>query len=502
VSLHLNSEPIEVALDQLARQGKFSFSYNSRLIDKGARISLSVDNELVKSVLDQMFSQQMDYKEANGYIILQRRLQRMSLKLEDIRDERRRITISGLVYDDESQQGVPNVSVYERSKQVATLTDQSGRFSLRIKGEEKSAILRFSKREYRDTSLFILSPVVVKPQSSSEEASKSGDGSPAVEESLWGKLLISSRQRMQSLNLGGLLTNSPVQLSITPGLSTQGLFSSQVVNKLSFNLLCGYTAGVTGVEVGGLFNINKSNVEGIQVGGLFNMVGGHVAGLQVGGLFNLTFNDVDGIQLAGIANVNTGSTNGLQVSGIANINGDKAEGIQVSLFNYSKSLSKVQIGIVNMADSSTGYSIGFVNIIRKNGYVQAQLSANEVFPLNVALKTGTPKLFCILHLRTDNTTAAYGFGFGHDFTLSRRWIVSTTLSNSNIGWIGSSSLSRLEANVQLKLWKRFSVATGPSLNLYHRHHQNSDLRIPSFLVRHATEKLSVWVGWQAGVCLF
>ena len=34
----------------------------------------------------------------------------------------------------------------------------------------------------------------------------------------------------------------------------------------------GYTAGVNGLEIGGLFNLNKKDVRYVQAAGLFNIV--------------------------------------------------------------------------------------------------------------------------------------------------------------------------------------------------------------------------------------
>src|SRR5690606_33332308 len=107
-----------------------------------------------------------------------------------------------------------------------------------------------------------------------------------VERTAAGRFFVSSKQKLQSLNLGGFFANTPFQTSITPGLSTHGSMSGQVVNKFSVNLLGGYTSGVNGVELGGGFNINKRNVNFLQAAGVFNLVGGSVSGIQLAGVNN------------------------------------------------------------------------------------------------------------------------------------------------------------------------------------------------------------------------
>ena len=111
------------------------------------------------------------------------------------------------------------------------------------------------------------------PPGTEEHSNVSAD-SGNVEMTMLGMLLISSRQKLQSLNLGQFFTDRPFQASVIPGVSTQGKLSGQVVHHLSLNLFGGYTGGVNGLEVGGLFNINQKHVQYAQFAGLFNVVGG------------------------------------------------------------------------------------------------------------------------------------------------------------------------------------------------------------------------------------
>ncbi|WP_146753028.1 hypothetical protein [Sphingobacterium multivorum] len=80
------------------------------------------------------------------------------------------------------------------------------------------------------------------------------------------------------MNLGGMFLYSPYQISMTPGLSTHGFIRSQIVNKFSINIIGGSTAGVKGMELGGVFNMNQYDMQGMQMAGVFNAVGGNVRG--------------------------------------------------------------------------------------------------------------------------------------------------------------------------------------------------------------------------------
>jgi hypothetical protein len=53
-----------------------------------------------------------------------------------------------------------------------------------------------------------------------------------VEKTKVGKFLLSTQQRIQSLNIGKFFADRPFQVSLLPGLSSQGKLSGQVVNNI------------------------------------------------------------------------------------------------------------------------------------------------------------------------------------------------------------------------------------------------------------------------------
>ena len=133
-----------------------------------------------------------------------------------------------------------------------------------------------------------------------------------------GRFLLSSKQKVQSLNLKNFFTSRPFQVSFTPGLSTHGKLSSQVVNNFSLNVIGGYTAGTNGVEIGGIFNIDKKEVKYVQAAGIFNMAGGNVKGVQMAGINNTVLDTVKALQAAGVRNYVKGKLNGVQLAGVYN----------------------------------------------------------------------------------------------------------------------------------------------------------------------------------------
>jgi hypothetical protein len=372
---------------------------------------------------------------------------------------------------------------------------------------------------------------------------------PKVEKLWFSRFFLSAKQKVQSANLKKFFTTRPFQISLTPKLSSHGYLSAQVVNKYSLNVLGGYTAGTSIIEVGGLFNIDKKSVQYFQAAGLFNKVGGRVtgfqvaglnntvldttkgfqaaginnfikgkfSGFQVGGIYNHVTDSLRGFQAAGIANFVNKKVTGVQVAGIANISNKETDGVQIAgILNYSKKLKGVQIGLINISDSSEGYSIGLINIV-KHGYHKLSFSANEVTNVNVAFKTGNRKLYSILMAGVsageNNKIYSYGYGLGSEVHLDKWKIFSFNpeLSSQSLylgSWNYTNILNRLNLNVNFKVNKYISLYAGPSFNVF-----ISDQKIGFANYRYPVppsgyntfnlgKNVNGWFGWNAGITIF
>lgn len=325
-------------------------------------------------------------------------------------------------------------------------------------------------------------------------------------------------------------THFPVQISLTPGLCTQGKQGQSTINNFSLNILGGKTGGVDGVEIGGLFNINALNVKGVQVGGIYNNAAGSVKGLQVGGIhnfvkgslnglqiggiYNQVNKEVKGMQLAGIANVAKTRVDGLQVSGIVNIS-KEVTGVQVGgIFNYAKKLRGVQIGLVNFASESSGYSIGLLNFV-PDGYHKLVFSTNEVFQANVAYKSGNNKLYTIIlgGVSTPNDARAYAFGLGlgTEITIAKMLSINPEISSQYV-YLGTfydyNSLNKLNLDFHLNIGKHFSMFAGPAFSAYYQETENpfpgykKELPNTSTHTYKINNNMTGWIGWNAGISFF
>lgn len=220
-----------------------------------------------------------------------------------------------------------------------------------------------------------------------------------------------------------------LQLSLTPGLSTNGLHPGGYTNWVSFNASSGYSAenllfeiglvsnlneletrglqfagianltgansfagllpkeidklkregfepNLTGIQTSGLTNIVLNNVFGAQFTGGINMAGGALQGLQIAGIANMVTKYTFGVQLAGLWNISIASMDGLQMSALYNMTQNELYGVQVGLWNNAGLIhgknsyennhpTGLQLGLFNMSKSMNGFQIGLVNIGRR-----------------------------------------------------------------------------------------------------------------------------------------
>ena len=594
-------------------------------------VTLDVRSRTVKYVLDQLFREGYEYKESGNYIILRRKPIQLNLINTQAASEDNFYFVSGYVYDDQTGEKINNASVYEKNQLASTITNGDGYFKLKLKSRFKSASISVSKQYYVDTTLLIQprfnqelsitimpmeftdTTVIVAPYNFTAPDSimvvvRSPDSthwlytyrrtdSVQVEKTKMGQFLLSSWQSIQSINLKKFFVVRPYQMSFLPGMSTNGKLNSQVINNASLNLLGGYSGGVNGVEVGGVFNINKKDVKYAQVAGVLNIVGGKVTGAQIAGVQNTVLDSVNGFQaggigkfvkrnfigwqvggvynhiggigrgvqaagignfagkqftgwqlsgyynvaansltgsqltggvnvsrgetrgaqLAGWLNVNLRNLNGAQIAGLANVNVREMRGLQLSaLLNYTKKLKGVQIGLVNIADTSDGYSIGLINIILK-GYHKLSLFSTEVIPFNAAFKTGNTKLYSILlagisaGYRNESKDKLYSFGYGigkeFSFGKKKKWGINPELTSQHLylgTWDYVNVLNRVTVLAHLKFGKLFSISAGPAYNIYqtqkignYKHPVPSDGPVMTL-----GKNVTGWFGFNIGVNFF
>jgi hypothetical protein len=560
VSLRVHHQPLAQVLDTIARQGGFSFSYNSPILPQDSLVSVSVKDASVRQVLDKLLGADYQYIQREGYIIIVRQAAPSSSRDNTY-------TVTGYVLDAGTGKPLANASVYEREQLQSALTDERGFFQLRLRGRYREPTLGVSKAWYEDTTL-ALEPGKDREYRIGLRPGEITEITPLViaatiEHSWWGRFCLSSRERIQSLNLTRFFTSKPYQVSLLPSIGTQGRMAPQVTNTVSLNLIGGYSAGTRGVEIAGAFNLDKRDVGLVQAAGLLNVAGGKVHGFQAAGLANSDLDSVTGVAAAGVANVvqrtvvgaqvagvfnqSRGYVEGGQAAGVLNICGDSLEGVQISgvwnycrrnvkgvqvaaavneghgrvrglqvsgLYNYASRLQGLQLGIVNVCDTSDGWSLGVLNIV-KHGVHQLSVSYSDVSGFTVAYKGGTRTLYTLLSgsisPRPEGALFTTGLGLGTAFTLSGRWGMATELGEQQVfdqRWRYLGNIVSLSPSLTFRLSSTVSVFAGPRGSLYISpdHIPSGDYpgEVPpsGMLTAHWSSHGTGWIGGSVGFLFF
>jgi hypothetical protein len=540
VRVNADNAPLSEVLKSIGEQGGFTFSYNSNAVAGKRLVAIHAPSITVEKALDELLKGTCTYKEVGNHIVLTSSKEKYYL-------------ISGYVLDAANGQGLAEASVYESNQLVGTITNSEGYFRLKLRNQYPTADISISKYLYQDTTVFLASaedheyrlPVRAATRHELNEVTVS-DKQRRFSDNFLSRLFANGDLKDQTRNIGRAIAERPVQSSFVPGLGTHGKIGAQVVNKFSLNILGGYTAGVNGFELAGLFNIDQGDVRYCQIAGLFNLVGGEMEGLQIGGLSNTVQDTVTGVQIAGINNFAGDHVEGLQLSGVANVAVDSVDGMQTTgvvntakhvngmqlagvanvsvkeirgmqlsgVFNFTHRLKGFQLGLINWADTSEGLSLGLINYAG-NGYHKFAVYSDEVVPMNAAVKTGMPALYTILfggwNPGQQDKVVTFGAGLGNQARFSSKWSLTTeaTVQHLYLGeWDDANLLYRLRLSICYQPNQWISIFTGPSINGY----QNFGSFVGEDYLQNPADKgfwkfkindtYDGWFGWQVGVAFF
>lgn len=554
ITVRFDQTPLKSALAAVASEGGFEWSYNANILDESRRVTLIAENWSVREVLLYVLGDEYTFKESGEYLILKRQ-------------KKKQQKLSGYISDRNTGKRMANVTVYDRKTLRSTTTNRHGYYELPVSDRSEIVI---SKLAYRDTLLQVssLTPRLVKLDLHID--SFPPPSKPTFEEELTRAAVqiedffVRSSQKLTTLNVRDSL-HRYAQISVLPGIGTNHRLSGSVVNDYSLNIFAGYSRGNRIIELGGLGNINRENVSGFQAGGLFNVSGDNLRGVQAAGLFNNLGNTARGAQFAGIYNFIGDTLMGAQFAGIGNYSGfteagafqaagiinvapkgrtstqlagivnhahrsafqaagiantaDTLLGTQFAgIFNRAGYAAGTQIGLINFAREIRGVQLGLINLSQHGGYIVLEFSANDVFWANTAFKSGVPALYTILTASYDPDSPseerfwAYGAGLGArarltnwgglSFDLIHRHLNEGTHSNHIQEW------DQLAMALDLNLGKHFSIAGGPSANLFYA--DPDRLGVATLRKRVVSNDrlsesqnhdgwLSAWWGWTAAV---
>ncbi len=287
------------------------------------------------------------------------------------------------------------------------------------------------------------------------------------------------------------LYESPFQFTFMfPPLSTNGIKNAKTVNQVSLNLFIGNSGAVDGVELGSFINTDNRYMKGFQAAGFGNMVAGPVTGVQLSGFINVNAGSTGSFQGAGFINVVSGAMDGAQLAGFGNVTGGEAEGAQLAgFFNVAKAcnggcqlagftsvngqgnvnaqfsgfcnvamdvngvqaagfaniagnVSGVQLtGFINVCDSIDGVPIGFINVVRKNGYRRFEFSLSETHYAKFSYLMGVRKLYNIYtlgKLSGPGSRWSVGAGIGTELDMREKMYINIEAAAYQEIWLADS----------------------------------------------------------------
>lgn len=549
ITLRFNNEKISVVLDNISKQGNFSFSYNSAIFDVNNRGDITVVNKPVREVLNLIFKGIITYKVRGNYIILQKNNPKEFFKT---------IILSGYIIDTQTDKPVAKVTIYDPKSLSSTISNQYGFYHIKLNSSNLPVKLVISKAEYEKRIFAIksvlntyedieLRPIIYKstniPIYEDNSIEKKDNyinqdlsfenkpttqpitppfpditdqnlfpTSPIIDSTLYenrwdefkkkvGIIFVSRSQRINAQNVNDSLRRR-FQVSLLPFLGTNRLLSGSIKNDYSLNLLMGYSGGVRKLEVGGILNGTRNNMQGLQVAGVGNIVGGSVLGGQISSTFNI----------AGYLE------NGIQMSYGFNVIIKKSAGWQISLINFAHKVVQggKQIGFINISDSTDTVPIGLLSFVGSgNGYKRLEFSVDENQTTMFSFKTGVRNFYNVLALHYNFTRKqeifGLGYGVGRAFEIGNSWMLNTDLTANVLVEYDDLSpnlatMWKLDICFEKQIARNVAVTFGPSIKYLNVNEYNSSSwtakpfsKIPTYKTIFSTVNSTFWIGFQMGL---
>ena len=267
-----------------------------------------------------------------------------------------------------------------------------------------------------------------------------------------------------------------------------------------------------GVQVSGVASVVRGGFTGVQLSGVGNITWKKSTGAQISGVYNMVRDSLVGGQIAGVANTSNGGVNFLQIASISNF-AHKNNGLQISAVqNFSRENNGLQICLINSSIRGNGVALGLFNFV-KEGYHKTEVSANEIFPVNLVFKTGTQRLYNTYNFGVkfgQNRAYALGLGFGSYINLSERFMLSMDLSGqmvfeNDFDEFKFAQLYKFSPTIDFKLAKWVTIFAGPSINVNVQAFQNdagfyeTNIAFNPFYERVSSQDRTLaWVGGQIG----
>ena len=458
ISLDVEQEKLSAVFTAIEQKGGFRFSFNSNILSMDSLVTVKAKNITIAEVLDKILGDRFEYRQSGNFVIIRYAPLELNLLVNASIGNLQLYTIKGQIVDKQTGKPIENASIYEKHLLVSEISDANGFFTMRLKNITQQISITVSKENYKSTATHFLAAVnITDKQIQSNERFISGDLAD-IERTWLGNALVTTKQKVQSINIGGFISKAPFQFSLIPSLNSHGSLSGQVVNKFSFNAIGAYSAGVDGAEIGLMFNINKSNVQYFQFGGAFNLVGGNVRGTQIAGMFNYVIGDVNAAQITLGYNHVGKSFEGLQVGGVYNRINKDFKGVQVSigLNTIGQNLDGLQVGALNLISKNTrGVQVGV-----GGNLVNGKASGIQIAGIaNINKEANTLSIAALANFTAQKFSGMQMGAFNYAKTLKGMQVGIVNISENNDGYaIGL-------VNIAFNGYHKFGISTNETTDL-------------------------------------
>lgn len=164
VTVQFTNYEIKTVLSEIETKANVKFVYTSRLVPLRRKVSLKMENQMVSTILNELFKpDQIQYRIVNGRILLSvDNLNSTSIKkISDANSYNMGILNSPIrgTVTDERGESLPGVSIVVRGTQLGTITDGQGQFELELNDE--NAVLVFSFVGYQTKEVVVANQNII-----------------------------------------------------------------------------------------------------------------------------------------------------------------------------------------------------------------------------------------------------------------------------------------------------------------------------------------------------
>jgi len=529
ISLTAIRQPVEKILNQISEQEGCVFSYSAKAINVQTVATIRATNKPVKIVLDELFDNQIGYKTRGKYIILKPLNNHTSSKtnvLEGYIFDRKtgQQVANASVYDKKMRlsaitdrygyfrievprkRPIPNLHISKEGYADTLLLTASSGSSLRM------MTVNLDENRQKKSFLPKFIPKWLLPHKLKIHASNLTD-------SVFRRVQFSLVPMVSTNTLLTGNTQNDVSLNLTVGyvyairkFEVGGIINIVRTNASGFQLAgTGNIVGETssGFQGAGVFNVART-ASGVQAAGSVNIAFENatiqVAGainsaqnttLQLSGAINFAADTAD-VQLGGAINiakenkvqlagaVNMAQASAVQLSGAVNmalksattqitsaVNIADKSNVQIAALNIARHVKKLQLGVVNIADSCSGIPLGLFSYV-KSGYHRLEASIDESSFATIAYRSGVQRFHTFFEAgiatkHTPDRLFTWGYGIGTSLGKTPKMLVDIDLSARQFAtsraFLQNENQFRLYCGIDRKIASRLSIAVGVTYNM-------------------------------------